>query len=400
MNKKQKLAFEKLLDDLKNNSLNADYFYAGTFALDSGNLDDVDAIALAKALAQTTLPITTLCITSSFFKDEGAKELALVLQEFGDLKTLDFSGNQIGDEGAKALAHAIPKLNHLTQLNLSGNCIGDEGGEAIAQMLEKGYNTTLIDIDLDFTNIFSESILSRINFYIQRNKDWTPAERIANRVVVIEPEGFMNLKQAIQNNLPSEYIDSQGVLYLTNVQFNFDKVRVYGAEGVVRGDKEMVNKCTDPQGVLSPTNGVYDFDKESAMMTLIQMLSENTTVTTLHLCGTAIGDKGASALANVLRSNTTLTTLNLSNTRITDKGAILLSQALVNNKSLKHIDLSGNTIGPAGQRMLVAAVLRNRTLTKLDFTFTDGEMQQKVDEHLAKNLNNPAPKQTRRGMKL
>ena len=166
-------------------------------------------------------------------------------------------------------------------------------------------------------------------------------------MVVLTPRAFKALIRAIERDSPNACIDDQGVLYLTNMQ-------------------------------LTPKQLQY----------LVMALQTNTTVTTLHLCGTPIGHTEIANLIRALDQNTTLTSLNLSNTGITDAGANVLSQFLIRNTSLKHIDLSQNTLSRETQRYLGANVRRNRTLTQLNFTFTDDTIQQRVTAHLAQNLNN------------
>ena len=62
----------------------------------------------------------------------------------------------------------------------------------------------------------------------------------------------------------------------------------------------------------------------------------------------AIGDSGATAIAEALNSNTALTTLHLRGNDIGDSGAAAIAEALKSNTALTTLDLSYNIFGIDG----------------------------------------------------
>src|SRR5437868_629569 len=92
----------------------------------------------------------------------------------------------------------------------------------------------------------------------------------------------------------------------------------------------------------------------SDIQALIEALAQNTTLTTLDVGNSQIGDEEAKALAQ----NTTLTTLYVSGSRIGDEGA----KALTQNTTLTTLYIGYNQIGDEGAK----ALAQNTTLTTLD----------------------------------
>ena len=101
---------------------------------------------------------------------------------------------------------------------------------------------------------------------------------------------------------------------------------------------------------------------------LSQVLTVNTSLTTLDLSGNSFGDDGATSLSQALAANTSLTTLNLSLNFIGAEGATSLSQALAVNTSLTTLYLSHNSISNAGATSLSQALEVNTSLTTLDLS--------------------------------
>ena len=92
--------------------------------------------------------------------------------------------------------------------------------------------------------------------------------------------------------------------------------------------------------------------------------------TSLDLGDSNIGDRGATALADVLRYNTVLESLDLGyNNKIGDLGAASLAAALKLNTALKTLILSENLIGDEGATALALALLnKNTALSELDLS--------------------------------
>jgi hypothetical protein len=99
---------------------------------------------------------------------------------------------------------------------------------------------------------------------------------------------------------------------------------------------------------------------------LVRAIAHNSTLTFLDLSFNNIRDEGAKDLALVLTQNKTLTSLFLGKNNIGAQGAKQLSQALMINVTLTKLSLWKNEIGDEGARELAHAIAQNRTLTSLD----------------------------------
>lgn len=109
----------------------------------------------------------------------------------------------------------------------------------------------------------------------------------------------------------------------------------------------------------SPTLDFQDFgmSAEDAVL-LADRLKTNKQVTSVDLSSNeAIGNKGASALAEALKVNTTLEQLDLSSCGIGGLGAKALAEALCSNTSLMSLNLEFNDdIGDQSKQLLQDAI--------------------------------------------
>ena len=92
---------------------------------------------------------------------------------------------------------------------------------------------------------------------------------------------------------------------------------------------------------------------------LADALRANTSLQTLYLCANSIGEAGATQLADALRTNTSVKELYLGGNSIGDAGATQLADALRANTSVKLLYLSDNSIGDAGATQLANALRTN-----------------------------------------
>ena len=157
---------------------------------------------LADALSQTAPKLKTLNMKDTTLTDEGVKLLLAALEHRPNLKTIDFSNNDItatgaaeissflrkkgvsveniqlavnsiGDEGAVALAQALQETpaNAVTTLVLRSNKIGADGMKAFAAYVLEQDNKKLVELNLKY-NKFEKSSLTFINMqnHIHANK--------------------------------------------------------------------------------------------------------------------------------------------------------------------------------------------------------------------------------------
>ena len=88
-------------------------------------------------------------------------------------------------------------------------------------------------------------------------------------------------------------------------------------------------------------------------------------------------------------SNSTLTTLDLTNTKIGDSGASALSDSLKSNIALKTLILRTNKIGDSGAASLCDSLKLNSTLITLDLdrnpSISDSSLKTQIADEIGKN---------------
>lgn len=101
-------------------------------------------------------------------------------------------------------------------------------------------------------------------------------------------------------------------------------------------------------------------------------LRDNTTLTSLNLCGNSIGLRrgGAEHLVELLR-NKHLKSLNLDQNQLGLMEPSELSNMLLGNTSLTSLVLSANRLGPRHAKTLASLLEHNTTLTSLDLSMND-----------------------------
>src|SRR3989338_8629223 len=122
---------------------------------------------------------------------------------------------------------------------------------------------------------------------------------------------------------------------------------------------------------------------------LLRLSRNDTTLTTLGLCGNEVGNEEAGRLAEALATNSTLTIFDLSVNEVGDEGAGRLAEALTINSTLTTLDLSFNQVGKEGAGRLAQALVINSTLTTLHLSDNKvGDSRRLVDAHLKRNKHN------------
>mmetsp|Transcript_42855 Transcript_42855/g.67180 ORF Transcript_42855/g.67180 Transcript_42855/m.67180 type:complete len:443 (-) Transcript_42855:793-2121(-) len=114
-------------------------------------------------------------------------------------------------------------------------------------------------------------------------------------------------------------------------------------------------------------------------------LSPMTTLTTVDLTDSCVGDEGASLVASAFAGNSSVTALGLSGNKIGDQGVRAIAGMLGRNRSLLSLFLRNNLIGSDGAKALAEALANeNRTLTKLNLK--NNKIGEKGSQELAPML--------------
>ena len=124
--------------------------------------------------------------------------------------------------------------------------------------------------------------------------------------------------------------------------------------------------------ILQPTKGF----NEGAMLPLLDILDENTTIKKLNLASAGMhdaryrskgnGNSNARVVNSILNKNTSIEEVDLSYTGLDDDGIGELTSFLQSNKNVTSLNLSNNFFGELGAERLRSALLKNSSIKKLD----------------------------------
>lgn len=108
------------------------------------------------------------------------------------------------------------------------------------------------------------------------------------------------------------------------------------------------------------------------LQALSQALLVSSTVLSLMLYNTRIGDAGAVLIAEAMRGNSSITNLNLEECGIEDRGVRALAQALAGNRkgAVAALNLAHNKIGPDAAQGLATYIENSTVLTHLFLGYT------------------------------
>ena len=138
------------------------------FKLDlSGNdITDAGASRLSKAVKQSTMPVTSLCLNGTQITDVGVASLSEALkQSTCQLTTLNLIGNKITDVGAASLSEALKQSTcQLTVLHLNNNQIAEAGATSLSEALKQStcQVTTLILTNNQITDVAAASLIEAV----------------------------------------------------------------------------------------------------------------------------------------------------------------------------------------------------------------------------------------------
>ena len=120
---------------------------------------------------------------------------------------------------------------------------------------------------------------------------------------------------------------------------------------------------------------------------IAKMLTENTTVTDLNLCGNKLDSECADKICEVLAHNNTLTLLNLCGNKLDSECADKICEVLAHNNTLTLLNLSGNKLDSECADKICEVLAHNYTLTLLNLCGNklDSECADKICEVLAHN---------------
>ena len=186
----------------------------------SNSIEDEGAVALAKAALESR-SLTTLDLECNHLTDAAVKELAGAIGQNCPLVDLKLSGNAIGPHGAMFLSQAARSSTALTRLDLAGNALGDVGAEHVAGLLR--FATCLRELNLSDNGIGQAGAAYIANAYAS-NTTLVLMDLDMNAVPAVQVERFKDAVRARGH---------VGVLRLANHAFGALRDRVKEEEVLV-----------------------------------------------------------------------------------------------------------------------------------------------------------------------
>ena len=105
---------------------------------------------------------------------------------------------------------------------------------------------------------------------------------------------------------------------------------------------------------------------EGRMLIMLQNIKNNNTPLEYTVAGLSLGPARCRILASNVSENNSLTALHLARKGITDEDGIELARMLHDNKVLRKLELEGNLLGPKSVKCFGEALKINKTLKVLD----------------------------------
>ncbi|XP_074549842.1 leucine-rich repeat-containing protein 34 [Halichoeres trimaculatus] len=278
-------------------------------------LNDKDVFALLKCV-RNNKSVTGLDFKYNNITDEGAGDLADLLQESPGLTSLDLKFNDIQTDGAEVLAKSLQSNSTLLSLSLSGNKIKNRGAMHLASMLQ--VNSTLKELELADCDLATPSV-------------------IAFAIVLKSNNTLRSLD--ISRPLLFSHQEEWAVHFSEVLALNSSLVELHlGKMGMT----------------------------DTGMERLAEGLRLNHSLRYLDLRCNRVTRDGVRHLAEVLKHNSTLEILDLSANRIEDEGASYLSEAITHRGcSLRELSVTCNNIRTDGLLSLTQAMTVNTTLSHI-----------------------------------
>lgn len=276
--------------------------------------------------------LSVLSATGDEIGQAAAAALSRMLPDCLRLSCLCLKHNPLGDAGALTLASGLASTsNMLTSLTLSHCCIGDAGVTALARILPQ----SLSELDVS-SNEFTTLGLADIATALRLAK--TPALTHLNiSGNEVGPGGGAELAEALPIGVPRlELLDMRGcaladcgVVWLSPALPLCREIRVLhlGSNGAgdagVTALAEVLSDCPKLKHLGLAMNSVTG---DGAWALAEEMVHEGSSIVSLDLKGNALGDDGASAIADILAEVPTLENVNLANNEIEVAGGVALAE--------------------------------------------------------------------------
>jgi len=324
--------------------------------------------------------------------DVGARSIAKVLKEHGNLQELNLGSCMINVNGAISLSGAFYYNKSLKKLRISKNALQAQG---FGQVVDKlAYSSTIEVLDCSKTSIPSansevranltrllevNTSLKEVNFF-QTGMGWLGEQvlhglgqnRALEKIDLAETslgsiggEGMRRLGWAVAKNksITELHLDSNSIGICNAIAF-FEAVYDTEASIAARRRDEQHRKLTDeeveedlrPRGcnlkVLTMSKNQVGVAKERGELALKRFVALSHSLVSLDLSECGLGFCAGSALGAGLEGHPTLKVLLLGKNKLGEHGVKKLCLGLAKNTVLEELDVSSNAVGGRGASAL------------------------------------------------
>ena len=358
--------------------------------------------------------LTCLDLENCHMTDVAVGSLCDALRTNTKVHTINASGNLIGTEGCHALASLLENNNTIRSLLLSNNPLTDVGCKSLLEALV--VNTSLIRIDIDYSNKLTSSLVDAIRIMVRLNtvpgflkenilsiqnntirlidlsfdsEEFRVTEKKSEKLDCWAAE---RISDALINNrtvevlrLCNQQVGDNGARALSKMLHQnerLDKIDLFGNVVTATGAEAFI-KSIDTNNTIQFINLKSNCVSDEILFEVEKKLSLNSqplylkkylpliadndpTVCDLvldeHESFRYYNDVSVRLLSEAIVGNDNLTSLNLSNNQITDVGVSFLSEALKTNNSIKSLNLNNNKLGSNGAKHLAEALKLNKSL--------------------------------------
>lgn len=275
----------------------------------------------------------------------------LILRRAADPKTLSMAHKGIGDKKALNVIEVIDQLGDLETINFCDNRLTDISLMPLMEKLES--LSQLTHLDLSFNKI-DESSEVMINYLI------SPICRLKVLVLNgadVDDDESCNLFDAIAAN------KSINSLSVTNNLIGGKETHTIIYEDMITGPVSVGNMLK-VNTTLTALDLRWNYIRKDSAITMMKSLYVNRTLKVLKLGNNALSDPPILVIGKALKKNHTLTELDLSFNGLNPVSVLVLANALIFNDSMVKLDVSGNVIGRLGAQALIGAIERLPSATR------------------------------------
>ena len=268
------------------------------------------------------------------------------------IKALNFNSNKLDVNALNIFTEVVPNLTKLQALLLGDNPIGKDGAVEVLKCLYH-HKIPLEKLDLYGTGVGEEecaqiALLARnlLDLDIYHNS-------LSSNSIVTIMEGLLQHSIIQTLNVSNSHLSEENCVSLGSL-LQQSECQLW---------ELFINGC-----------GI----RGEGAVHLGTALTNNHSLTALHISNNPIGDVGTAALGDMIRSNTVLTTLYMEECSITSEGCVQLAAGLIENATIETLSLGGDHVGVEGARAISEVIEKNKTLQWL-WLDDDESLEEGVD---------------------